>query len=42
LSMPHANALFLPHVLDGAAPFYQAKYVYTADWQIMHVIEHPE
>ena len=42
LPMPHANVMFLPHVLDGARPFYQAKYVYTADWQIIQVIEHPE
>jgi 8-oxo-dGTP diphosphatase len=41
LPMPHANALFLPHVIDGTRPFYQAKYVYTADWNIVQVIEHP-
>ena len=41
LPMPHANARFLPHVLDGAGPFYQAKYVYTADWKIIEVVEHP-
>jgi 8-oxo-dGTP diphosphatase len=40
LPMPHANALFLPHVIDGTCPFYQAKYVYTADWEIVEVIDH--
>lgn len=40
LPMPHANTLFLPHVLDGTRPFYQAKYVYTADWEMIQKVEH--
>jgi 8-oxo-dGTP diphosphatase len=42
LPMPHANALFLPHVLDNAGPIYQAKYVYTAEWSLTEMIEHQE
>ena len=41
LPMPHANALFLPHVVDGTLPFYQAKYVYDADWNMIQMVEHP-
>ena len=42
LPIPHANTLSLPHVLDETGPFYQAKYVYTADWKIAEVVEHSE
>jgi ADP-ribose pyrophosphatase YjhB (NUDIX family) len=42
LPLPHANVLFLPHVIDGTRSFYQAKYVYTADWKIIQVVEHAE
>ena len=41
LPMPHANALFLPYVIDSARPFYQAKYVCDADWNIVQVVEYP-
>ena len=41
LPMPHANALFLPHVIVDALSVYQAKYVYDADWNILQVVEHP-
>lgn len=40
LPMPHANAVFLPRVLDMDWAFYQAKYVYDADWQLVKVVEH--
>jgi len=40
LPMPQANAVFLPRVIDVNWPFYQAKYVYDADWQLVGVIEH--
>jgi hypothetical protein len=40
LPMPHANTLFLPKVLDQTRPFYQAKYVYSADWEMIQQIEH--
>ena len=40
LPMPHANSLFLPHVLDVTGPFYQARYVYTADWEMVQKVEH--
>lgn len=40
LSMPQANAMFLPRVLDMSWVFYQAKYVYDADWQLVEVEEH--
>ena len=39
--MPHANALFLVHVIDGTRPLYQAKYVYDADWNMIQMVEHP-
>ena len=41
LPMPHANRVFLPHVIDGSLPFYQAKYIYDADWNIIQMVEHP-
>jgi 8-oxo-dGTP diphosphatase len=40
LPMPHANALFVPHVLDGTRPFYQARYLYGADWKLVQKVEH--
>ena len=40
LPMPPANAVFLPRVLDKNLAFYQAKYIYDADWQLIEVIEH--
>jgi 8-oxo-dGTP diphosphatase len=42
LPMPHANALFMPHVLDGSRPFYQARYAYTADWEMVERVEYEE
>ena len=39
--MPHANALFLPRVVDGTLPFYQARYVYDAGWNMIQMVEHP-
>ena len=39
LPMPSANALFLPHVLDGAGPFYEARYVYSARWALIEKVE---
>ena len=40
LSMPQANAMFLPRVLDMSWVFYQAKYVYDVDWQLVDLVEH--
>lgn len=40
LPMPPANAVFLPRVLDKNLAFYQAKYIYDADWQLVEVVEH--
>jgi len=41
LPMPPANGVFLPHVLESQRAFYQAKYVYNADWELIEVIEYP-
>jgi hypothetical protein len=30
----------LPGILDLSKPFYQAKYVFDADWTLTEVIEH--
>ena len=40
LEMPPANAIFFPHAVDMKRPFYQAKYVYDSEWQLMETIEH--
>ena len=40
LPMPSANSVFLPRVLDMGGAFYQARYVYDAEWQLMEVVEH--
>ena len=40
LPMPQAVTMFLPRVLDATWPFYQAKYVYDADWQLIQAVEH--
>jgi len=40
LPMPQANVVFLPRVLDESWAFYQAKYVYDADWRLVGVEEH--
>ena len=40
LEMPPANARFLPQAVDMKRPFYQAKYVYNSEWQLMETIEH--
>lgn len=39
MPLPQANKLFLPHVL-GSGTFYQAKYIYDDDEQIIKVVEH--
>ena len=40
LPLPPANAVFLPRVLDKNWVFYEAKYVYSADWRLIEVVEH--
>jgi 8-oxo-dGTP diphosphatase len=40
LEMPPANARFLPQAIDMKRPFYQAKYVYNSEWQLIETIEH--
>lgn len=40
LPLPQANAVFLPRVLDKNWSFYQAKYVYNADWRLIEVVEY--
>jgi 8-oxo-dGTP diphosphatase len=40
LPMPHANALFMPRVLDETGSFYEARYVYDADWEMVKKVEH--
>jgi 8-oxo-dGTP diphosphatase len=40
LPMPPANEVFLPHAIDINQPFYQAKYMYDANWQLVGVLEH--
>ena len=40
LPMPQANTIFFPRVIDLGQPFYQAKYIYDADWHITEVLEH--
>jgi 8-oxo-dGTP diphosphatase len=39
LPMPPGSAVWLPRVLDRNPVFYQAKYVYDADWQLIEVVE---
>ena len=40
LPLPTDVSLFLPRTVDMSQPFYQAKYVYDAKWQLMETIEH--
>ncbi len=40
LPMPPANRFFMPHVLDRNGGFYQARYVYSEDWQLAEIVEH--
>ena len=40
LEMPPANARFLPQAVDMKRPFYQAKYVYDSEEQMIETIEH--
>lgn len=40
LPMAHGCTIWLPHVVDADRPFYQAKYVYDADWQLIGMVEH--
>jgi hypothetical protein len=40
LEMPPANANFLPQAVNLKRPFYQAKYIYDSEWQLMEIIEH--
>jgi ADP-ribose pyrophosphatase YjhB (NUDIX family) len=40
LPMPDAVALVLPHIVDIAAPLYEARYVYSANWEMLHRVEH--
>lgn len=39
--IPHADAVFYPHVLDLDRPFYHALYVYDADLCLVEIREHP-
>jgi 8-oxo-dGTP diphosphatase len=40
LEMPAANLRFLPQAVDMKRPFYQAKYVYDSEWQLLETIEY--
>lgn len=40
IPMPQFNSVWLLRILDMSTPFYQAKYVYDTDWQLVEVIEH--
>ena len=40
LPMPASIHVYLPRILDMNTPFYQAKYVFDADWLLKEVVEH--
>jgi hypothetical protein len=40
LEMPSANVNFFPHIIDIKHPFYQAKYVYDSEWQLLEIMVH--
>jgi 8-oxo-dGTP diphosphatase len=40
LPMPDDVSVFLPKVLDRGRTFYQAKYVFDVEWQLVEVVEH--
>ena len=42
LPLPQANQHFLPHVLAKTNIFYQAKYIYNNDEQLIKIIEHAQ
>ncbi len=39
LSIPQSDRIFFPKVIDLSRPFYQAKYLYDADLDLMEVVE---
>ena len=38
--MPKSIHVYLSRILDMTRPFYQAKHVCDADWQLTNVVEH--
>jgi 8-oxo-dGTP diphosphatase len=40
LPMPEPISVYLSRILDLSTPFYQAKYVFDADWKLTEVVEH--
>jgi len=40
ISRPVSIAVYLSRILDMNKPFYQAKYVFDADWTLTEVVEH--
>ena len=40
IPMPESIYVYLGWILDMTRPFYQAKYVFDTDWQLMEVAEH--
>lgn len=40
LPMPSDVSIYLPMIFDVNRAFYQAKYVYDAEWQLVEVVEH--
>ena len=40
IPVPLSISVYLSQILDMNRPFYQAKYVYDTDWQLMEAIEH--
>ncbi len=41
ISMPQADQVFFPRVIDRSQPFYDGRYVYDAELNLVEVIEHP-
>jgi len=42
LPIPQADAIFFPHVINGAGPLYQARYTYNANLKLVHAQEFAE
>ncbi|GAB4545283.1 MAG: 8-oxo-dGTP diphosphatase [Anaerolineae bacterium] len=39
LPIPQADAIFFPHIINGDEPLYQARYIYDANLNLVHVEE---
>ena len=39
LPIPQADAIFFPHIINDDAPFYQARYTYDAELNLVHFEE---